>query len=97
MGARSPRQTLPTEVVVTTDHDEIQRWAAHRHARPVRSFSTGEVRLDLPADDAPAIERPVDWEEWFRTFDARKLAFLYIVRQADGEVPTHNELVARAA
>jgi hypothetical protein len=88
---------LPTEAVVTTDHDEIKRWASHRRARPVRSLSTGEVRLDLPADEPADVERPIDWDEWFDAFDRRRLAFLYYARQADNGVPTHNELVTRAA
>ena len=88
---------LPTEAVVTTDHAEIKRWAKRRRARPVRAFLTGDVRLDLPADDPVEPERPVGWDEWFDTFEDRKLAFLYFARVADDVVPSHRELVARAA
>jgi hypothetical protein len=88
--------SLPSETVVTTDHDEIKAWADAHGARPVQVLGSGDVVLDLPQIEMHEITRPVDWDAWFDAFETWKLAFLYQSRRADGTEPIHNELVARA-
>jgi hypothetical protein len=90
------RSSLPTETVVTTDHEEIRAWADARGARPVQVLGSGDVVLDLPQIDMSELARPVDWDEWFEAFETWKLAFLYQSRRADGEEPTFNALVSRS-
>jgi len=73
--------------VATQDHALIRRWAARRHAEP----ATGEATDSGPStlivnDDGTGIRfnfpglgrfRPIDWDEWFRNFDAYSLVFVY--------------------
>lgn len=74
-------------VVATQDHDLIREWAQRRHAEP----ATGEATESGPStvrvnDDGTGIRfnfpgigrfRPIDWDEWFRNFDAYSLVFVY--------------------
>lgn len=74
-------------VVATQDHDLIRRWATRRHAEP----ATGEATESGPStvtvnDDGTGIRfnfpgigrfRPIEWDEWFRHFDAYSLVFIY--------------------
>lgn len=74
-------------VVATQDHDLIRQWAARRHAEP----ATGEATESGPStisvnDDGTGIRfnfpglgrfRPIEWDEWFRHFDAYGLVFVY--------------------
>ena len=74
-------------VVATRDHDLIRQWATRRRAEP----ATGEATESGPStmivnDDGTGIRfnfpgigrfRPIDWDEWFRHFDAYSLVFIY--------------------
>lgn len=88
---------------VTTDHDEIHKWAEARGGRPatVRSTHTknnaGIIRIEFP--EAPnandeALEE-ISWEEFFEKFDASKLAFLYQEETAGGERSNFNKIIGR--
>lgn len=65
----------------TTDHATIRKWVEERGGRPARVKGTegkdgsGLLRIDFAEPDEK-LEK-ISWEEFFRTFDARKLAFLY--------------------
>jgi hypothetical protein len=91
------------EAKITTDHDEIRKWAEARGGRPavVRSTQgkrgTGIIRLEFP--DAPnanddALEE-ITWEEFFEKFDESNLALLYQEKTADGQRSNFNKLVGR--
>jgi hypothetical protein len=86
-------------VVATSDHELIRRWAGRRHAEP----ATGEATESGPAtaasvnDDGTGVRfnfpgvsrfRPIEWDEWFRNFDAYSLAFVY-ERDAAGRTPSN--------
>ena len=63
----------------TTNHDEIRRWAEKRGGHPARVEGTEILRIDFDepgGDDDDRLER-IDWNEFFRVFDSRGLAFLY--------------------
>ncbi|MBH0780404.1 hypothetical protein IT779_29445 [Nocardia sp. NEAU-351] len=90
----SPR-TVPTHV--TRDHEVIRRWAEQRGARPATMpGSEYDGRLEVLRFDFPgyggAVLRPVDWEEWFATFDERGLEFRYQDNRADGSRSNFNRL-----
>jgi hypothetical protein len=84
-------------VVATQDHALIRRWATRRHAEP----ATGEATESGPStisvnDDGTGIRfnfpgigrfRPIDWDEWFRNFDAYSLVFVY-ERDDPGRTPS---------
>jgi hypothetical protein len=92
---------------ITTDHDEIRKWAEERGGRPatVRSThgqgrgkgGTGIIRIEFP--DAPnskhdALEE-ISWEEFFEKFDESDLALLYQEETAGGEKSNFNKLIGR--
>jgi hypothetical protein len=68
---------------VTTNHDEIRRWAEERGGRPSRVKGTGRgedpgiLRIDFPGFSGADTLEPISWDEWFRAFDRKRLAFLY--------------------
>jgi hypothetical protein len=91
------------ETNITTDHDEIRKWAEARGGRPaaVRATQgkrgTGIIRLEFPdapnADDE-ALEE-ISWEEFFDKFDEAELALLYQEKTAKGQKSNFNKLIGR--
>ena len=88
---------------ITTNHDEIRRWAEARGGRPavVRSThgkgGTGIIRLEFP--NAPnakdeALEE-IGWDEFFEKFDEAGLALLHQEETASGERSNFNKLIGR--
>lgn len=65
----------------TTDHHTIRRWIEERGGRPAvvkASHQPGEggiLRVDFAEPDESL--EPIGWDEFFKTFEERKLAFLY--------------------
>src|SRR5947209_2099263 len=88
---------------VTTDHDEIRKWAEARGGRPaaVRSTqskdSTGIIRIEFPR--APNAKddnlEEITWDEFFEKFDQSNLALLYQEESASGQRSNFNKLVGR--
>jgi hypothetical protein len=88
---------------ITTDHDQIRKWAEARGGKPatVRSThskqGTGIIRLEFP--DAPHAKdqnlEEISWEEFFEKFDESDLALLYQEETASGERSNFNKLVGR--
>jgi hypothetical protein len=84
----------------TTDHDEIRAWAQERGAVPAAVEGTGDqpdhepdaglLRFEFRDNDS--LEE-VDWDAFFRTFEDRKLAFLY----EDGKDSRFNKFISRDA
>jgi Rho termination factor, N-terminal domain len=74
--------------LATTHHEVIKQWAEARNARPATVPGTehddhlGVLRLDFgePTEGL----REVSWEEWFATFDERRLNFVYQEQRSDG-------------
>ncbi|WP_228838707.1 hypothetical protein [Nocardia amamiensis] len=96
-GSGSPPQAKG--ISVTRNHDVIRRWAQQRGARPATVPGSeydgrlGVLRFDFPGYGG-AVLRRVGWDEWFATFDARKLRFWYQERNADGSPSNFNRLEA---
>lgn len=86
---------------VTTDHDEIRRWAEERGAKPSAVIRTehgddpGIIRLDFPGYSGEGSLEEISWDEWFRKFDERNLALLYQEHTAGGEKSNFNKIVSR--
>jgi hypothetical protein len=88
---------------VTTDHDEIRKWAEARGGRPavVRSTqskdATGIIRIEFP--DSPNAKddnlEEISWEEFFEKFDDAKLALLHQEETEGGQRSNFNKLVGR--
>lgn len=80
----------------TTDHDTIRRWAEDRKGRPAMvkdDREGGVLRIDFQEPEE-AFE-PIGWDEFFRIFEDRKLAFLYQEKTADGGTSRFGKFVER--
>jgi hypothetical protein len=75
--------------LATRDHEVIQKWAEERKAVPATVPGTehgdhlGVLRLNFPGYGGDNLQE-VSWDEWFKTFDDRKLVFLFQENKADG-------------
>jgi hypothetical protein len=80
----------PGRSLVTTNHDVIQRWAEAREATPATVDGTehgdhlGVLRFDFRGDGGGDRLREVSWDDWFATFDQRRLNFIYQEERSDG-------------
>lgn len=78
----------PGRSLRTENHDVIKEWAEARDARPATVPGTehgdhlGVLRFDFGEPDDRLQE--VSWDEWFGTFDARRLSFVYQEEKTDG-------------
>jgi hypothetical protein len=78
----------PGRSLATTSHEVIRKWAEDRNGVPATVEGTehgdhlGVLRFDFGGDSDDL--RHVSWDEWFETFDARKLNFLYQEERKDG-------------
>lgn len=85
----------------TTDHEEIQRWAESRGAKPACVKGTGDkndtgiLRLEFPGYTGEDKLQPISWDDWFDKFDERELALLYQEETAAGEESNFNKIVSR--
>lgn len=86
----------PGRSLATTHHEVIKRWAEERGGRPATVEGTehgdrlGVLRFDFGGDSDRL--RHVSWEEWFRTFDERRLNFIYQEERSDGRQSTFFQL-----
>ena len=82
----------PGRSLATTSHEVIRQWAESRGGEPATVPGTehgdhlGVLRIDFGGDDDSL--RTVSWEEWFATFDARELNFIYQEERKDGNQST---------
>ena len=82
----------------TTDHKTIRQWAEQRGGKPARARGTeggegaGVLRIEFQDKD-DSLE-PISWDDFFDTFEKKKLAFLYQEEQDGGESRFH-KLVSR--
>ncbi|WP_447003024.1 hypothetical protein ACRAKI_25380 [Saccharothrix isguenensis] len=79
----------PGRSLATTSHEVIRQWAEARDATPATVEGTehgdhlGVLRFDFPGYGGDSL-REVDWDEWFKTFDERRLNFIYQEERSDG-------------
>jgi hypothetical protein len=70
---------------ITTDHDTIKQWAQRHKGKPAAVDSThkggdvGIIRVMFPKSKHSEHESLVEisWDEFFKEFEARKLALIY--------------------
>ncbi|MFI9591738.1 hypothetical protein [Nonomuraea sp. NPDC052265] len=80
----------PGRSLVTADHEVIREWAQERGAKPATVPGTehqgraGVLRFDFPGYGGGDLAE-ITWEEWFETFDQRKLNFIYQEHKKDGK------------
>jgi hypothetical protein len=101
---RNTKSQTTASSYTTTDHDVIRAWAEARGGRPAAVEETeggndaGLLRLEFP--DNPNNDREdrldeVAWEAFFKTFDDRKLAFVYQEKTSDGSTSRFSRFVSR--
>jgi hypothetical protein len=80
----------PGRSLVSTDHDVIRQWAEERGAVPATVEGTGPgdhlgvLRFAFSRGARDKRLRKVSWDDWFATFDERRLNFIYQEERADG-------------
>ena len=91
-----------TKSKVTTDHDEIRRWTLARSGKPAAPLhlksadnGTGLIHIYFPDDRSKNSLTEISWEDWFKKFDAAKLAFLYQELTPGGQKSNFNQVVSR--
>jgi hypothetical protein len=78
----------PGRSLATTHHMVIKEWAEARGAQPATVAGTehtdhlGVLRFDFGGHNENL--RHVSWQEWFDTFDSRRLNFIYQEERTDG-------------
>jgi hypothetical protein len=100
---RTPEED-PTmaEAKITTDHDVIRQWVECRGGRPATVARTKEgdepglLRIDLPDVRGEEDLEWIEWDTFFRQFEAAGFAFLYQERTEDGRPSGFCKLVSRA-
>nr|WP_239095844.1 hypothetical protein [Micromonospora lutea] len=76
--------------LVTTNHDVIRRWARERGAKPAtisgteREGRAGVLTFNFPGYRESSRIREISWDEWFHTFDLRRLNLIYQEQMRDG-------------
>ncbi|HEX5596814.1 MAG TPA: hypothetical protein VFX61_12485, partial [Micromonosporaceae bacterium] len=67
-----------------------QRWAQARNAKPATIRGTeydgrpGVLRFNFPGFKESDRIREISWNEWFNTFDQRRLNFIYQETRTNG-------------
>jgi hypothetical protein len=84
----------------TTDLNEIKQWAEERDGKPAIVKSTanskeggGVLRINFPGYRGEDSLEEVSWDEWYKTFKDRDLAFLYQEETAGGKESRFFKLV----
>ncbi|MGE5222638.1 MAG: hypothetical protein ACM3PY_09380 [Omnitrophica WOR_2 bacterium] len=89
ISSTSEHEDHPGQSLVTRNHDVIKQWAEERGAKPATVPGTehgdhlGVLRFDFPGYGGQELQE-VSWEDWFKTFDDRDLAFIYQEHMKDG-------------
>lgn len=91
------------EPQITTDHDQIRKWAESRGGKPAavkathRGDDPGIIRLIFP--DAPNANdgslEEISWDDFFEKFDEAGLALLYQENLSGDGKSLFNKLIGR--
>ena len=98
--SRNTKSQTTAASYTTTDHGVIRAWAEARGGRPATVSGTedsgqggGVLRIEFDASEERLED--ADWDEFFKVFDDRGLAFVYQEKTSDGETSRFNKLVSR--
>lgn len=91
---------MAREAEKTTNRDEIIKWAEGRQGVPAKVAGTEAggsfmLRLKFPEYSGNRTLEEISWDEFFRVFNERNLAFLYEKTAPDGEPSRFFKIVAR--
>ena len=89
---------MASEMNLTTDHQQIRRWAESAGGRPVQvHIAHTQVTvpyIDFDSRSAGRDIQVIPWNDWSEMFDRAGLALLY-EEPADGSLSTFSKLVQR--
>lgn len=91
-----------SESKITADHEAIKKWVEERGGVPSVVKGTGEeekagiLRIDFPPVGTKPNLQHISWEEFFKTFEEKNLAFLYQDKTREGEISRFNKFVSRS-
>ncbi|WP_348774183.1 hypothetical protein [Micromonospora sp. WMMD1155] len=84
------RPERPGRSLITANHEVIQRWARDRGAKPAtiagteRDGRVGVLTFNIPGYRESSRIREITWDDWFYTFDLRRLNLIYQEQLRDG-------------
>jgi hypothetical protein len=84
------RPTRTGRSLVTSEPQVIREWAQARDATPAtiegteREGRPGVLTFDFPGYRSGGRLRPISWDDWFRTFNIRRLNFIYQEQMTSG-------------
>jgi hypothetical protein len=99
--ARGRRGGASASSQVTTDHEQIRKWAEERGGQPSCVRGTGGggdaglLRIDFPGYGGGKSLQKISWDEFFEKFDEQGLALLYQENTARGQKSNFNKIIAR--
>ncbi|TWT52362.1 hypothetical protein [Allorhodopirellula solitaria] len=85
----------------TTHHDTIRLWIEDRGGKPAAVASThssadvGLLRVWFPGQGSGGQLEEISWEDFFVKFEESKLAFLYEIHAAEGDLSRFCKFIAR--
>ena len=98
--SRNTKSQTTAASYTTTDHGVIRAWAEARGGRPATVAGTedsgqggGVLRIEFDASEERLDD--ADWDEFFKVFDDRGLAFVYQEKTSDGQTSRFNKLISR--
>lgn len=83
------------------NHDEIRKWVENRGGKPATvkgthgTDETGLLRVNFPGYGKENSLEEISWDEFFRKFDDKKLAFLCQDKTSKGETSRFFKFVKR--
>lgn len=87
---------------VTTDHDEIRRWADERNGRPVSvkqdplNPNGSTIQIDFLYDKYDDNIEAISWDAFFESFEHEALALVYQTETEGGRLSRFGRIVRRA-
>ncbi len=101
-GSKQHESMLPAgKSARTTDHATIRRWVEERGGSPAAVKATekgndpGLLRINFPGYSGENRLEDITWDEFFKKFDEKNLAFLYQDKTRDGETSRFWKFVSR--
>lgn len=85
---------------ITTNHNDIRKWAEARDGQPACVKGTGGkndaglLRINFPGYSEENLQN-ISWDEFFEKFDENNLAMVYQEKTEDGKVSRFSKLVNR--
>ena len=82
---------MANEAKTTTNHTTIKQWVEARGGKPAavkateRDGDVGILRIDFPGYSGGDSLEEISWDEFFKKFDEKHLAFLYQESTSSGE------------